>query len=150
MPDAIHAEAERLGRKRVRGWTVLGLLLLSQEAVYFASERSDLMLRAGDWMKAAAWMLLSLALLAALWTGGSWFSGRATRALLDDEGTRAHRADALAAGFGVAMLTALAIYAVSVFAPVRADHVAHLVVTAGLLSALLRFGMLERRAYRGG
>ncbi|WP_109809072.1 hypothetical protein [Sphingosinithalassobacter portus] len=150
MSAAIHEKAERLGRKRVRTWTVLAILLLTQEAVYFTSDRPDLMLRAGDWMKTAAWMILSLVLLAALWTGGTWFASRAMRALIDDEGTRANRADALSLGFGVAILTALAIYAVSLFEPVRANLVVHLVVSMGLLSAVLRFGLLEQRAYRGG
>jgi hypothetical protein len=83
-------------------------------------------------------------------TGGVWFVGRATRALLNDEATRAHRADALSLGFGVAVLVALALYAISLFEPVEAGQVAHFVVTASLLAALLRFALLERRAYRGG
>jgi hypothetical protein len=67
---------------------------------------------------------------------------------MNDEVTRANRADALSAGFSVAMFAGILIYGLDAFAPNPIDlrDGVHLIVTAGLGTALIRFSLLERRA----
>ena len=48
------------------------------------------------------------------------------------------------------MLTGIALYFVDEFAPMTAREAIHVILTLGLGAALIRFGMLERRAHRDG
>ena len=143
-------QAERLGRRRARMLPFLAVIFISQQASFFASEtaRTSAVIRSVDHVKFGAWMVLSLVLLAALYTGGFWFHRREVRALMDDEITRQHRATALSLGFLVAMLAAIALYLVDMAEPVGTRVAIHVIVTLGIASALLRFGLLERRAHR--
>ena len=105
-------------------------------------------MRSIDVVRTSGWLLFATVVLAALLTGGLWFRRREVRELMDDEVTRANRADALAGGFAVAMGAGILIYGAESFAPnpMGAREAVHLIVSAGLATALLRFGMLERRA----
>jgi len=143
-------QAERLGRRRARMLPFLAVIFISQQASFFASEteRTSAVIRSVDHVKFGAWMVLSLVLLAALYTGGFWFQRREVRALMDDDITRQHRATALSLGFLVAMLAAIALYLVDMAEPVGTRVAIHVIVTLGIASALLRFGLLERRAHR--
>ena len=143
-------QAERLGRRRARMLPFLAVIFISQQASFFASEteRTSAVIRSVDHVKFGAWMVLSLVLLAALYTGGFWFHRREVRALMDDDITRQHRATALSLGFLVAMLAAIALYLVDMAEPVGTRVAIHVIVTLGIASALLRFGLLERRAHR--
>ena len=143
-------QAERLGRRRARMLPFLAVIFISQQVSFFASEteRTSAVIRSVDHVKFGAWMVLSLVLLAALYTGGFWFHRREVRALMDDEITRQHRATALSLGFLVAMLAAIALYLVDMAEPVGTRVAIHVIVTLGIAAALLRFGMLERRAHR--
>jgi Na+/proline symporter len=149
MTRSDHEEAERLGRRRARQWPPLAAILLAQQATFFSLDEPDRAMRTVDWVRAGGWLALSLVLLAALWTGGYWFKPRAVRALMDDEVTRANRASARALGYLLAMLVAIGLYLTSLFEPVEMRLAMHTVVSAGIATALLRFGLLERRAYRG-
>ena len=102
-------QAERLGRRRARMLALLAVIFLTQQISFFASEseRASAAVRTVDHVKFGAWLVLSLVLLAALYTGGFWLRRREVRALMDDEITRQHRAAALSLGFLVAMLTAI-------------------------------------------
>ena len=71
-------------------------------------------------------------------------------AMLNDESTRAHRQTGYVYGFWAAMGTALGIYIVNMFEPVSGRDAVHIIVTAAVATALLNFGMLERRALRNG
>ncbi|HYD23920.1 MAG TPA: hypothetical protein VEB68_03925 [Croceibacterium sp.] len=142
-----HAErADRLSRRRARMLPLLAVFFLTQQAAFFLEGSGGDAGRTVDHVKLGAWLLLSGVLLAALWTGGFWLQKREVRDLMDDEVTRGHRAAALSLGFLVAMLTAIALYLVDLFEPMTARMAIHLVVTAGIAAALLRFGLLERRA----
>ena len=148
MTDKTMGErADELSRRRARLYPVLAIFFLAQQASYITDAHGD---RAVDHFKVGAWVVMSLALLLALYTGGSWFRGREIRHLLNDETTRANRATALSQGFLAAILTAIAGYFINQFEPVRGDEVAHLVVTVGIAIAMIRFGMLERRAHADG
>jgi len=139
------ATAERLTRRRARMMPVLALFLFIQQTAFFT--RSEIM-RTVDIVRTSGWLLFAAVVLAALLTGGLWFKRREVRELMDDEVTRANRANALTAGFAVAMGAGILLYGAESFAPdtFSAREAIHLVVSVGLATALLRFGMLERRA----
>jgi hypothetical protein len=146
MSDTSPAEtAERLSRRRARMMPVLAIFLFIQQAAFFT--HSDLM-RTVDMVRTAGWLLFSVAVLAALLGGGWWFRPRRVRELMEDEVTRANRASALSGGFAVAMFAGILLYAADSFAPgpINLRDGIHLIVSAGLATALLRFGLLERRA----
>lgn len=142
-------EADWLSRRRARMLPILALLYLSQQASFFSSVHGSPD-RAVDHVKLGAWVLLSLVLLAALTTKGFWLRSRELRDMIDDETTRAHRLDAMEWGFVVSTLAGIALYFVSMIKPMGAREAIHVIVSLGLAAALIRFGMLERRALRDG
>lgn len=148
MTDAdVAAVAERLSRKRARMLPVLAIFFIGQQAVYFSGTRNA---RTVDHLHIAGWVVLSAVLLLILATGGGWFQPRAVRDRANDEVTRAHRGAALALGFFAAMLTGIGLYVLDQFEPMTAAEAIHLIMTIGIAAALIRFGMLERRASRDG
>jgi hypothetical protein len=142
--------ADRLSRGRARTLPILAVTFVAQQATFLTAVPALESARTVDVMKVAAWVCLSLVLVAALWSNGFWFHSKAVRALLDDEGTRAHRADAMSLGFLFATLAAITLYILSMVDAIPVREALHVVVTAGLASALLRFAFLERRAHRVG
>jgi hypothetical protein len=143
MTDA--EEAERLSRKRAHMMPILGVLLIVQQGVFFTA---DDRMRLVDQIRITGWLALAAVILAALVTGGFWFKRRAVRDLMDDEVTRVNRASALTLGFVMTIATAIVLYAVEAFVPgsVTTLEAIHVIVTVGLFAALVRFGLLERRA----
>lgn len=139
--------ADELTSRRARMFPMMAIIFLAQQASYLSDTHGS---RPVDHFKIGAWIVLSLVLLAALYTGGFWMKSRQMRELLNDESTRANRATALGDGFLAAILTAIACYFINQQEPMRGDEAAHLVVTLGIVTALVRFGMLERRASRDG
>lgn len=145
MPPSNAETVERLNRRRVRMLPVLALFVLIQQAAFFTSGDR---LRTVDLVRNSAWIVLVAVILAALVTGGFWFRSRQVRDLMNDEVTQANRGSALAWGFTVAILAAIVLFAVESFAPGGATtrEAIHIIASAGLVTALLRFGFLERRA----
>lgn len=139
--------ADELSRRRARMFPLLAIIFLTQQASFFSDHHGA---RAVDHVKVGAWVVMSLALLVALMTGGGLLRGREMRELLNDESTQANRDRAIRDGFLAAILTAIVCYFINQFEPVRGDEVAHLVVTIGIAMALIRFGTLERRAHADG
>jgi hypothetical protein len=146
---SISERADYLSRRRARMLPFLAIIYLTQQAS-FLSALGDGTHRDVDHFKIGAWVVLSLVLLAALATKGFWLQPRAVRDLIDDEGTRANRLDAMRIGFLFACCAALAAYFIAQFQPLTVGETAHLVLTFGLGAALIRFGLLERRAHQGG
>jgi hypothetical protein len=69
--------------------------------------------------------------------------------LLDDEGTRANRQLSCTIGFWAAVVVALAFQLASHFNPgIGAEEVGQYVATAGIVSAMIAFALLELRAAR--
>ena len=69
--------------------------------------------------------------------------------LLDDEGTRANRQLSCTIGFWAAVIVALAFQLFSHFSPaIEAEEVGQYVATAGIVSAMIAFAILELRAAR--
>ena len=127
----------------------LAIIYFSQQATFFsaldpAGHESARMVKIG------AWLLLSAVLLAALTTKAFWLERREVRNLIDDENTRANRLEAIRYGFIAAMLMTMATYLLVAIEPITTPEAAHLILSAGLGVALLRFGFLERRAHRDG
>lgn len=142
------ALAERLGWRRARIMSILAAMFVAQQVSFFATPPVDGVVRAVDQVKIGAWLVLSASLLALLWTGGMWLRGRRVQALLNDEASRANRADALSLGFFFAMVTALILYLFAGWSAMTAREAIHVIVTAGIVPALLRYAMLEKRALK--
>jgi hypothetical protein len=148
MTESDFETADRLSRRRAWLLPVLAILFLSGQAIYALGPHWSS--RLVDQLKVAAWLLWAAALLFLLATGGAPFRSRQVRALLDDETTRQHRARAYAAGFWIAMVTAMGIYLLTAFDGVKPRESIHIIVTAAIAGALLTFGTLEHRAHRDG
>ncbi|QNM82306.1 hypothetical protein H8M03_09810 [Sphingomonas sabuli] len=142
------AEAERLSRRRGRILPMLTLLFLIQQASFFSQlGQGDTPI---DHVKISAWMVMSLLLVLMLYTGGGWFHSRRVRELANDESTRAFRQSALNLGFLMTMLAALAVALVSMVQPIGPREAVQVIVSVGVVTAMLRFAFLERRAQRDG
>ena len=137
--------AEYLSKRRARMLPFLALIFLSQQVTYFTTVRGY---EAVPTVKISAWLILSIVLLAALATKGFWLQPKAVRELIDDENTRANRNDAMRWGFVISMATAIAIETLTMFDTVKARESIHIIMSAGLAVALIRWGYLERRAHR--
>jgi len=140
--------ADRLTRRRARMLPFLAIIFLSQQAVYFADRNPQV--RTVDHVKVGAWLLLSVVLLLALATGGFWLKPKSVRALMDDEVTRANRAEAFRVGFLVTMVAGIGLYFIDQIEPMSGREAVHILVTIGIATALIVFGALEKRALRDG
>lgn len=141
--------ADRLGRRRARMLPVLAVIFISQQASYFSARVEDGM-HTVDHVKIAAWLVLSIVLLLSLATGGFWLKPKRVRALLDDEVTRANRAEAFRIGFLLTMVACIALYFLSFFEPLGGRDAVHILMSVGIATALVVFGALERRALKDG
>lgn len=137
--------ADRLSRRRARVLMVLAIFYLGQQATFLGSPHGE---RTIDHFRIGAWAVMSGVLLAALATGGLWLRKPELRAMLNDEVSRAHRANALGVGFVLAMLTGIILFVLGTAIRMTDREVIHLIVSVGIGAALIRFGMLERRDHR--
>jgi hypothetical protein len=150
MTERTMAErADFLSRRRARMLPFLAVIYLSQQVTFFSALDSANHESARA-VKIGAWLVLSLVLLAALTTKGFWLQPREVRELIDDENTRANRLDSIRYGYIAAMLMAMIVYFWAQVDVLSAMETVHLVLSAGLGVALIRFGFLERRAHRDG
>lgn len=150
MTDASIAQrAEKMSKRRSRMLPVVAVLYLGQQFSYFSATHAEAM-RTVDHVRVSAWIALSAVLLMMIVTGGGWIYPKAVRDLANDEGTRANRLEGIQAGFVVAMLAGIGLYFVSLFEPLAGREAVHIIMSLGLAAALIRFGMLERRAHRDG
>ena len=146
---SISERADHLSKRRARLLPALALIYFAQQASFFSALGSG-QHRDVDHFKIGAWVVLSVVLMLALVTKGFWLQPREVRDLIDDEGTRANRLEAMRIGFLFACGAALVAYFIVEFEPLTVGEAAHLVLSFGLGAALIRFGMLERRAHRDG
>ena len=140
-------QAEQMSLRRARVLPLLVLIYVTQQFSYFSQTQTE---RLVDHVRIGGWVVLSLFLLAALSTKGFWFHRQEVRDLIDDESTRSHRRDAMVWGFLASMLVAILLYVVAMFEAVSGREAIHIIVSFGLAAALVRFGVLERRAHRNG
>lgn len=146
---SVSEKADYLSRRRARMLPFLAIIYFTQQ-FSFLSALGDGTHRDVDHFKIGAWVALSIVLLFALASKGFWFQPKEVRELIDDESTRANRLDAMRLGFLFACGAAIAAYFVAEFQPLTVGETAHLVLTFGLGAALIRFGVLERRAHKDG
>lgn len=147
-PMSVAEKAEYLSKRRARMLPALAAIFLSQQAAFFSTVNSPAP-HAAYSVKISAWLVLSIVLLAALSTKGFWLEPKEVRDLIDDENTRANRNDAMRWGFLFSMGAAIGVYVLTLFdTTIDARDAVHIVMTVGIPAALVRWGMLERRAHR--
>ena len=137
--------AERISRRRARVFPILGIYFIAGQAVFF--RHTDASERIAQF-KISAWLIWALVLMIAFAFAGGLFRGKAVRALVEDDVARANRAKAYEAAFWSAAVAAIALYVVNMFEPVSGRDAIHLILTALVGAALIRFGTLERRALK--
>lgn len=125
----------------------LAVIFLSQQASFF-SQMSGGEHVSAEKAKISAWLVLSAVMLLALATKGFWFEPREVRDLVDDENTRANRNEAMRWGFLFAMAAAIGVYILTMFDIVTGREATHIIMSFGIAAAILRWGVLERRAHR--
>jgi protein-S-isoprenylcysteine O-methyltransferase Ste14 len=141
------ALAERLTLRRARASTVLALFFLLSMAT---SLGTDVPLNRPETLKLAAWVVWAAALLFLLATGGGLTRGKSVRALMNDDSTVENRRHAMVAGFWGTVLTAFALYAISLFETISGRDAIRIMLSAAVAISVLRFGMLERRSLKNG
>jgi uncharacterized membrane protein len=146
-PLSVAERAEDLSRRRARMLPALALIFLTQQASFF-SQLSGSGHVSAEKAKISAWLVLSALLLAGLATKGFWLESREVRDLIDDENTRANRNEAMRWGFLFSMGTAIAVYVLTMFDTITGREAVHIVMSFGIAAAILRWGVLERRAHR--
>jgi hypothetical protein len=139
--------ADRISRRRARMFPILGIYFLAGQAIFFGHVGEPERVAA---FKISAWLVWAVVLLLALAFAGGPFRGRKIRALVEDEVSRANRARGYAAGFWGGCIAAIALYVLTMFEPVTGREAIHIILTATVASALIRFGTLERRALKDG
>ena len=141
-----HDRAARLSARANRILISSGLMFVIWQAVYFVvftpppgpPRNVDIV-----WTLAlVAWCGALLMLLA---TGGGAFRDREVREILDDELARAQRAQAYQNAFWAVMLIALAAYVAAQFITVDARFLAHAIVSAGVVVAVVTRAYMDRR-----
>jgi hypothetical protein len=140
-----HDRADRLSARADRILISSGLMFVLWQAAYFVvftpppgpPRNVDIV-----WTFAlVAWCGALLLLLA---TGGGAFRSRDVREILDDELARAQRAQAYRNAFWAVMLVALAAYVAAQFVTIDARFLAHAIVSAGVVVAVLTRAYLNR------
>jgi hypothetical protein len=142
LPDA--DQADLLGRRRARLLPMMAVLFLSQQVTFFSRSDGN---PSVDHIRVGAWVLMTAVLLIVLNTGGAWFRPERVRAMVNDELARANRMSGMHWGFVAAMVAAIGIYIVQGVARFTTLEALHIVVSAGIVAALMRFGLLERRQH---
>jgi len=140
--------ADRLSRRRALGTALATLAFLAVQIVARPVFRSDGYGATGP--RAYMWAINAGALLLFLLPIGGFVFGRRVRELVNDELSRANARTAAAAGFGLAMVVALALYAFAPRLGWSAREAAYVVVTPAVGFTLLLFAWLESRAYAHG
>jgi hypothetical protein len=133
-------KAERMSRSRAALMALAAIVLLINLALQYGNPAY-----VGSGPRGASWILLILLWVFILWNGGGLRLKPGMRALLNDELSLQNRSRALAAGFYVAVLGAIALYALEWWVPVGAGDALKLVSGGALAAALLRYAWLEWR-----
>ena len=141
------AKAEQLSRRRARALPIFAAVFVAQQATYVSGAGNGS--RTVDHVQIGAWLVLSVVLLLALYTGGGWIYSKRVRDLANDESTRAHRDDAFRFAFLAAMIACIGLYVLTLYEELGGRDAVHLVLTAGIGTALVRYAFLERRALKG-
>ena len=134
--------ADRLSRRRARMLPVLAVFFVIQQSAYWSNPPGE---RLVDHVRLGAWAAMALVILFVITSGGFWGRKAEVRAMVNDEQTRANRAAAMSAGFIASMLTGIVLFVMQGAIELTEGEAIHLIVSAGLITLLMRFAMLERR-----
>lgn len=134
-------KAERSSLVRVILFYLLALSLLVSTILSITNGHQE-PARLLPWFAMIGLTALNLTSIPFLWRQ------RRLSALMNDETTRDHRRSSLATGFWAMILATAATIAVSSFIPLSAIALGRVVITAGLIAALIAFATLELRASR--
>ncbi len=134
--------AERKSRARAIIGYLLAVTLLAS-AVLAIRGHSEGAARLVPWFVMIGLTALNLTALPFRWSR----CGPVAR-LMNDETTHDHRRSSLAAGFWAMLVAATATIVVAALLPLDAISAGRVVVTAGLMAALVAFSTLELRAGR--
>jgi len=129
-----------------RARAILGYLLavtLLASAILAIRGHSDGAARLAPWFVMIALTALNLTALPFRWSRCGPLSQ-----LMNDETTQDHRRSSLAAGFWAMLAAAAATVIVGSLAPLDTISAGRVVITAGLMAALIAFSTLELRASR--
>src|SRR4051812_1489021 len=146
-PMSVAEKAEYLSKRRARMLPALAVIFLSQQVTFF-SQLSGGEHVSAETAKISAWLVLSVVMLFALATKGFWLEPKEVRDLVDDENTRANRNEAMRWGFLFSMGAAIGVYILTMFDTVTGREATHIIMSFGIAAAILRWGVLERRAHR--
>lgn len=142
--------AESIQRRRIRVlWAQSVLFVIWQGAFFTTRHDLNAPLRSVDHVRLSAFAVWAAAMLVLLASGGGLFRGKAVRALLDDEVTRAHRAAAFQWGYWAMVLSSLVLYILSQYVAVTPVEAVHTILTLGVIFPAMRYVILERRSERG-
>ena len=144
---SVAEKADFLSKRRARMLPALAVIFMSQQATFIAQMSGEHV--SAEKAKISAWLVLSMVLLLGLATKGFWLEPKEVRDLVDDENTQANRNEAMRWGFLFAMGSAIGVYVLTMFETVTGREAVHIVMSFGIAAALLRWGILERRAHRG-
>ena len=137
--------AERISRRRARMFPILGIYFIAGQAVFFRQVAEAPRIAQ---FKISAWLVWALVLLIAFAFAGGHFQGKKIRSLVEDDVARANRAKAYETGFWAAAAAAIALYITNMFEVVTGREAIHLILTALVGAAMIRFGVLERRSLK--
>jgi hypothetical protein len=146
-PMNVAEKAEFLSKRRARILPALAIIFLSQQVTFFSQMTGGQHVSAEN-AKISAWLVLSVLMLFGLSTKGFWLESKEVRNLLDDENTRANRNEAMRWGFLLGMASAIGVYVLTMFETVTGREAVHIVLSFGIAAAILRWAVLEKRAYR--
>jgi len=136
--------ADRKSRKRAGLLAIAALVFLAHVIV-----RPLLEIPATGGTSVDFWAINAALLLAVLATGGGGLLNRsAIRSLMNDEVSRANQKTAVVAGYWAAMATAMGLLAWPGFQGLSARNAVYVIVSSGIVVALLAFSGLEYRAHR--
>ena len=140
--------ADRFAAGRARVAVVLACFMMFTQAGSWRAE--ELSAGGTHGVHVVALIIWSTMVLAFLVLGGGLFLNARTRALVNDESTLDHCRQAMTTGFLTAIVMGGIVYVTAMIEPMSAQTAVRLILTFTIVMALLRFGMLERRALKDG
>ncbi|MET1754219.1 hypothetical protein ABVV53_01905 [Novosphingobium sp. RD2P27] len=139
MPITIADRAERLAKRRATLAVVMGTLLIVTQA-----QRMDHSVTAGP----ASWIITGVVLVAfVLWASGLFRNG-ALRGILNDESSDLNRRRSMMIGFWNMHATAVVCYALTFLKDYGPRDAIQIIMTVGISSAFISFGVSERVSAR--
>ena len=140
-------QAERYTRQRALFLPVAATLLIIQQGAFMAGGGGN---GRHAIVTGVAWMFMATAMLVVAYTGGWLLVRKPIRRLMNDESSQYAKRKSHSLGFLNGTLTAVLLYALSFFEDFSAREAIVIIAAVTLGSALLSFGIMERRFLQDG